>query len=421
VEGFSSPPPPLLLLHHSSLQRYSGHSNNIKSIMRRNPCPPPPPPPCPTITTIQFCVVPPGDESSNNDDDDDDDSIVTRIVNGEESSLLKRSSIAMSTTTTTTASSKESNQNNNNNNGSSNNNNTSNEPLQQRAQAQQQAQQAQQQTQELPLIIAATLPLLRHKPKRAATTTTTTSSKKNKNIRMQLFSFLNRPQVEVLSLAAVLLSVFLVALDTLQELPMDLSKDWIPPILDMINVVLAFDFFLRWYAAGNFKALYLTKPLVVLDIVVILIPLFLGNLILPLVLELKPLMMMTTTLTDNNNNNNNDAALVNILQSSASAWQFDSSGLQNLLLLRIFRLRRVLTDINTFVRFQQALGVKLRLNDVRPYQLQLARVLLSIFTLLSVASGLIYTTEHETNPNIPDYFAALYFGLTTLTTVGFGE
>jgi hypothetical protein len=102
-----------------------------------------------------------------------------------------------------------------------------------------------------------------------------------------------------------------------------------------------------------------------------------------------------------------------------SALQINSAGLQNLLLLRILRLRRVLTDINTFTGFTLALG--LRPSDVRPYQLQLARVLLSIFTLLSVASGLIYTTEHEVNPNIPDYFSALYFGLTTLTTVGFGD
>ena len=59
--------------------------------------------------------------------------------------------------------------------------------------------------------------------------------------------------------------------------------------------------------------------------------------------------------------------------------------------------------------------------SVRPFQLQLARILLSLFTLLSVSSGLIYTTEHGVNPEIPDYFSALYFGLTTLTTVGFGD
>ena len=59
--------------------------------------------------------------------------------------------------------------------------------------------------------------------------------------------------------------------------------------------------------------------------------------------------------------------------------------------------------------------------DVRPYQLQLARVLVAISTLVSVSTGLIYTAEHEVNPQIPDYFTALYFGLTTLTTVGFGD
>ena len=30
-------------------------------------------------------------------------------------------------------------------------------------------------------------------------------------------------------------------------------------------------------------------------------------------------------------------------------------------------------------------------------------------------------TCHRANPNLPDYFTALYFGLTTLTTVRFGD
>lgn len=96
-----------------------------------------------------------------------------------------------------------------------------------------------------------------------------------------------------------------------------------------------------------------------------------------------------------------------------------SAGLQDLLLLRVLRLRRVLTDVGTFRRFAGALGLKSK--DFRPYQLELARVLLSIVTLLCVASGLIYTTEHAVNPGINNYFSALYFGLTSLTTVGFGD
>ena len=58
---------------------------------------------------------------------------------------------------------------------------------------------------------------------------------------------------------------------------------------------------------------------------------------------------------------------------------------------------------------------------MQDWQLQLARVALSLFTLISVATGLIYTAEHTVNPNINNYFDALYFGLTTLTTVGFGD
>ena len=98
-----------------------------------------------------------------------------------------------------------------------------------------------------------------------------------------------------------------------------------------------------------------------------------------------------------------------------------SSALLNLRLLRVLKFQRVLTDQKTYADFEMAIGMRKRTSDVRPYQLNLARVIISIFTLVSVSTGLIYTAEHETNPQIPDYFTALYFGLTTLTTVGFGD
>ena len=50
-----------------------------------------------------------------------------------------------------------------------------------------------------------------------------------------------------------------------------------------------------------------------------------------------------------------------------------------------------------------------------------SRIASSVLTLVFVSTGLIYTAEHEANPAIPDYFTAVYFGLTTLTTVGFGD
>lgn len=226
--------------------------------------------------------------------------------------------------------------------------------------------------------------------------TSITPTKQKSNFRLQLFQTLNRPLVEVAAASAVLLSTFLVALSTLDNLPIE-TYVAIEDAVIGLNVLFAVDFFLRWYAAGQFKLLYLTKPLAIIDIFVIILPLFWGSL-MPMLDEI---------------------GILGEAQRVFAMNLTDSSGLQVLLLLRVLRFRRVLTDINTFGRFAGALGI--RQGDVRPYQLQLARVLLSIFTLLSVSSGLIYTAEHNVNPDIPDYFTALYFGLTTLTTVGFGD
>mmetsp|Transcript_6328 Transcript_6328/g.15743 ORF Transcript_6328/g.15743 Transcript_6328/m.15743 type:complete len:562 (-) Transcript_6328:326-2011(-) len=227
--------------------------------------------------------------------------------------------------------------------------------------------------------------------------------------RLRLDDLLNIPIVELANLSGILLCSFLVAVSTLNNLPqiplgeydtirsilrdglhLTLTRDGnsiearalINATLYFFNYIFAIDFFVRWFASAKFNPQYLLKPLVVLDIVVVLIPLS--------VQSIYPFLSVA-----------------------------NSPGLQNLLLLRILRLQRVLSDIDTFSRFEMALG--LPPESVRPFQLQLARVLLSLFTLLSVSSGLIYTTEHGVNPEIPDYFSALYFGLTTLTTVGFGD
>jgi len=210
------------------------------------------------------------------------------------------------------------------------------------------------------------------------------SSDTRTSLKEQTKKFLNNPIVEVMSTLLVLLSSLLVAIGTIPSLPSEIARlnNWLE---DTIAAIFAIDFFARWYFVGEGKAKYLANPFSVIDIVVV---------ILPLCLQILP--------------------SFDFLPSISTL-----SSLVNLRLLRILRLQRVLKDIETFGNFQKALGLKQR--DVRPYQLQLARVVLSIFTLLSVASGLIYTAEHGVNPDIPDYFTALYFGLTTLTTVGFGD
>ncbi|KAL3914068.1 MAG: hypothetical protein SGARI_000322 [Bacillariaceae sp.] len=239
---------------------------------------------------------------------------------------------------------------------------------------------------------------------------------------MRLFQFLSEPSVEVLAASAVLLSSFLVALSTLDDLPQDFYLG-ISSALFTLDIIFALDFFVRWYAAGQFKAKYLTTPLALIDIVVVVLPLMIGT-VMPLadfamhssvgeVMDTTYSLATTAASTADHNHETLPFLLHNPIQESA--------GLQNLLLLRVLRLRRVLTDCTTFSRFIRALGLSRYSSQIKPYQLQLARVLLSIFTLLSVSTGLIYTAEHAVNPLFTDYFTALYFGLTTLTTVGFGD
>ncbi|KAL7516082.1 hypothetical protein ACHAWX_001140 [Stephanocyclus meneghinianus] len=235
-----------------------------------------------------------------------------------------------------------------------------------------------------------------------ATPGTRKLTRKSNKHRMQMFAFLSQPIIEVCFMGLVLFSCFLVAINTLDELPTELRRGI--NIVDTLCVyIFAVEFFLRWWSAGQFQLRYLTKPLVSIDAVVVILPLILSGLLplwdLGVMAGFYPGISLPTWL----------------LSASSSS----NSALLNLRLLRILKFQRVLTDEKTYMKFEMALGMKR--SDVRPYQLQLARVLISIFTLVSVSTGLIYTAEHDVNPRIPDYFTALYFGVTTLTTVGFGD
>ena len=103
------------------------------------------------------------------------------------------------------------------------------------------------------------------------------------------------------------------------------------------------------------------------------------------------------------------------------------SGFEVLRFVRIIRLQRFLADEAAFVDLADAVGISsskafqaLGQRQLELY-LRVARVVGSILSLLLVATGLVYETEHLVNPQIPTFFDALYFGLTTLTTVGFGD
>ena len=212
----------------------------------------------------------------------------------------------------------------------------------------------------------------------------------------QFANALAEPLVELIIAASVLLNSLLVALSTLD--PLDPYMDWIRGGELSVSLLFGFDFMGRWFSSSKVMGKHVLDAQFALDVVVV---------ILPLVVGLTPEVVWE------------DTPLPDAITSP--------SGLINLELLRVLRLRRVLKDLATFERFAErvflgtARGEQVVNTLVQEWQLQLARVLLSLFTLVSVATGLVYTAENEVNPAINNYFDALYFGLTTLTTVGFGD
>ena len=204
-----------------------------------------------------------------------------------------------------------------------------------------------------------------------------------------LANFMDEPIVELTVASVVLVSSLLVAISTLSA--MEPYLDTIKMVQTGVGIIFFLDFISRWFSSPKDAGKFILDAFFFVDILVV---------VLPLAVALTPdSFWAETPLPD---------------------WATSPSGLFNLQLFRVLRLRRVLKDISTFEKFQRALPGSGVLSGVQEWQLQLARVLLSLFTLVSVATGLIYTVEHDSNPAISDYFTALYFGLTTLTTVGFG-
>lgn len=200
-------------------------------------------------------------------------------------------------------------------------------------------------------------------------------------------NFCKEPRVEVAVAFAVLISCALVALSTVENMP---YKDELYLSENFISAVFAVDFFGRWFSSSKDRGRHILDAQFALDVVVVLVPL-----VFCLVPDIDKLSL---PLPD---------------------WMTSPSALINLESLRVLRLRRVFRDMNTYVKYERALGI--RKSNVQEWQLQLARVLLSLFTLVSVSTGLIYTAEHDVNPAIPDFFTAAYFSLSTICTLGIGD
>jgi len=85
-------------------------------------------------------------------------------------------------------------------------------------------------------------------------------------------------------------------------------------------------------------------------------------------------------------------------------------------ILRLFRMLRVLRFQRIFKSKNTMFG---RLTDS---QLIIIRIVITIFTIILIASGLIWTVENKINPGqFSNIWEAMYFAIVTITTVGYGD
>ena len=199
-------------------------------------------------------------------------------------------------------------------------------------------------------------------------------------LKKSVNQLIQEPSVELADTLLILFSSFLMALTTVPTLPPTLMYA-IYFCQDATLFLFAFGFLTRWLSSLEPRGSYFKDSLEWIDTVVVMLPfLFLT---VPGLSEFFP------------------------------PWLTSQTTLINLRLLRVLRFQRILQDEFTFSRF--VAGLRFGPSEdptscviVELWQLQLARVLLSVFTLLSVSTGLIYAAEHSVNPGIADYFSALY-------------
>jgi len=184
-------------------------------------------------------------------------------------------------------------------------------------------------------------------------------------------------QVYSLVLTIVLLVIFAAGLDTslLGGLDALFAEE-------VAYALLVGEYGLRWFAV-NFKPSFLLTPIMVVDLLNIL----------PLGLIIDP---------------------------SLSVALPALSALRLLRATRILRLSRLFSK-ETFTKLVQALRGSSTAVEVSEVTRVVCRVAFTVAAVVLTAAGLIFEAERATNPAFSTFGDAIYFAITTLTTVGFGD
>jgi voltage-gated potassium channel Kch len=193
---------------------------------------------------------------------------------------------------------------------------------------------------------------------------------------------LNKPEFEWFS-ALSTVAVFLAF--TLEQTPGVLPLDVLTTAELGISILFVAEFGLRWWSVGLVPR-YLLNPSMLIDL-----------------LNILPVLV----------------ALTSASGFSMLALDTPLAPLRLLRALRILRLRRLLGR-DEVERLARALTGD-PAYSVPESQRVVARVAFSAISIVLVAAGIEWTVERAVNPSLQSYADALYFSVTTLTTVGFGD
>lgn len=190
------------------------------------------------------------------------------------------------------------------------------------------------------------------------------------------------PQFELLVACFVLLSVIGYGLGTLPAGALTgAQRELLGRAEDATTGLFALEYLLRWWSR-SLRPGYLARPLMVIDLVSIL-----------------PALL----------------ALLGTPAGGAPAHAVGGRGSWAFLrVLRVLKLQRYVRDEPSFAKLRLALGLAPAGAAARRTDLPLARVVLTLLTLLLITAGFLYEAE----PQVDNYFSALYLSLTTLTTIG---
>lgn len=180
--------------------------------------------------------------------------------------------------------------------------------------------------------------------------------------------FLNHPVTEIATAGFVLVSCGVFALETIEVSPvLDIA---LISIEKLISVLFFLEYVLRIYSK-DFQVRFLFTRLMIIDFIAIL-PLF--------------------------------------FYQFGSIAQFDLQFVRLLRVARVFRLQRILEK----TEFRNIFG------NVPTSRLKIAEILLTVFSLVYLSSGLYYDAEHDVNPKVGTFFDCVYYTIGMLSTVGFG-